>query len=171
VRFGDPGDPSVLNWRWWFTRDPHCRCMYCYTCCGPKLSKCFVWNWPSVEWVNKMSKQKELSYLREQAEMSNGSTLRSIPVPAEFARDYPALSEHMSSFAYPSGKPRELSTLTLCFEDGKLKGCINDRTNEASLWRSADTLVELLCCLEMALQDPRSMWRQWNKNYRGKRRD
>jgi hypothetical protein len=163
--------PNVLNWRWWYTRDPLCRAMYCDSCCGPKLFKGFVWNWPSVMWSNAMSRKQEISYLREQALDSNGSTLRKVACPVEFERDYPALSEHMCSFAYPSGAPRELSTLTLAFEDGLLKGCINDRTNERSLWRTAPTILELLCCLELAVQDPRASWRNWKPTHRTKRRD
>lgn len=114
-----------------------------------------------------MAEKKRQSVLRKVAEAAGSNNGCSLVVPAELSTEYPAIAEYMSSVAWPDGSEREVSTLTFLLEDGKLKGCINDRANQRGLWRSGDTFAEVLACLECAVSDDRSTWRSWSKNFKG----
>jgi hypothetical protein len=148
------------------TSNPDCWDLYCTKCCGPKLWKEYLWNRHKLYTEVKMAIKREISYLRDKAASNGSPAMAKLAVPGEWERSYPALSEYMSLLVYPNGSPREASTVVLALEDGLLKGCVNDRTAEESLWRSAETLAGLLACLEEALRDPRASWRKWKMNFR-----
>jgi hypothetical protein len=150
------------------TRDPSCRYPWCTRCCWSKQGKQFGHNRPELDWSIRMGKEKEISFLRRFAAANGPHGTARLVSPEEFERLYPAICQHMTVLTWPNGGDREVSTLTFSMEDGKLKGCVNDRANEASLWRSGDTIEEVLACLEAALEDNKSTWRRWARSYRKK---
>jgi hypothetical protein len=119
-----------------------------------------------------MSEKKKISYLRKAAAAAGDGGDARLSVPDELDSNYPAISEYMSSLCWPDGSEREVSTLTFVVEDGKLKGCVNDRACKRSLWRSGDTLTEVMDALEEALRSPQAVWRRWSKKAEeGKRKN
>jgi hypothetical protein len=142
-------------------RDPKCRALVCDSCCGPKLWRQYLWNWPEVYWSIRMAEKKRISYLRKLAADSGNGQIAVLAAPPELVLVYPAISEYLTSLAFPDGSERETSTITLLIEDGKIKAALNDRANSRSIWRSGDTVEEVLACLEAAVADERSSWRRW----------
>lgn len=162
----------ITRWELWAaTCDPNCSNQWCTVCCWSKQGRHFLHNRPDLDWSVRMSIKREVTYIREKASANGSPMSGKLAAPVELERSYPALAQYMTALVFPQGGLREPSTVTLCVEDGKLKGCVNDRANEASLWRSADTVAELLAALEAALEDPRSTWRDWSKGFRSRKRD
>jgi hypothetical protein len=114
-----------------------------------------------------MAEKKKISYLRKAAAAGGDNGDSRLAVPDNWESEYPAIAEYMSAVMYPDGSPREPSTLTFVLEDGKLKGCCNDRSTRSSLWRSGDTLEEVLRSLEEALRSPQAVWRRWKMDQKG----
>ena len=76
-----------------------------------------------------------------------------------FGGPWPGLSEYMATVTH-RGKPRDLATITLFAESGKLKVCLNDKDTDRVLFRSGDTLEEAMDALEEACRSDRADWRQ-----------
>lgn len=114
-----------------------------------------------------MAEKKKISFVRRVAAEAGAGDDARIPTTSEMERQYPALAEYMSLLAWPDGEARETSTLTFVLEDGKLKGCVNDRAAKRSLWRAGDTFVEVLESLEAALKAPQAVWRRWTTQAKG----
>lgn len=57
------------------------------------------------------------------------------------------------------GKAREPASITLFVEAGQLKGCLTDKQNERILFRSGETVEELLDAFEKAVRDSGADWR------------
>lgn len=74
---------------------------------------------------------------------------------------YPAVWEYLTCTRFPDGSPRATSTLLVFVEDGAVKACISDRSQEpwCSLWVSGDGLDAVLEALEGHLQEGTGEWR------------
>jgi hypothetical protein len=70
------------------------------------------------------------------------------------------LFEYLGSTSYDDGSARRTSTLLVFIEDSRVKGCLNDRQEERSLWVTEDTLEDLLVGLEMVLAAGTGDWRK-----------
>lgn len=74
---------------------------------------------------------------------------------------WPHLLEYLQSTKYPDGSAREPSCLIIVAESGGWRGCVSDKDNSRTLWKTADTVEGLLLALEQALaEDDPSAWRQ-----------
>lgn len=71
----------------------------------------------------------------------------------EFAKEYPALFDHLSSVAWDNGDPRVTSTLFIFVEDGLWKGLLNERESEGKFWLSGATFKGLLEGMEARLKE------------------
>jgi hypothetical protein len=80
------------------------------------------------------------------------------PSGSPFASDHPAVWEYLTA-ARDEGGVRITSTLLLFVEAGQLKCCLYDRHHELTLFRSADSLEELLDDLEGVLSTGGGDWR------------
>lgn len=79
--------------------------------------------------------------------------------------DCPTLVQFLTDDKYDDGTPRERCTITLFVEDGKIKAALNDKNVQASMFRSADAVLDVLEALEAALSDGEGdSWYPWKKN-------
>lgn len=75
----------------------------------------------------------------------------------------PCLVEHLTQSRWPDGKRREVSTLTVFLEEGRVKAALNDRAEKCSLWATADSVAAALASLESMLASGRPDWRRWRR--------
>lgn len=87
-----------------------------------------------------------------------------------FQQSYPVLFSYMCDLCYEDGTARKTATLTLFADEGTLKGSLNDRDNERSLFLTARSLMELLDSLETALCDAKTVWRAYKADYHPQKR-
>ena len=66
----------------------------------------------------------------------------------------------MSVDQFEDGAPRATSTLLIFAEEGRLKGCLNDREEERSTWAVSDSFEGILACLDGRLRDGTAEWRK-----------
>lgn len=88
----------------------------------------------------------------------------------DWAKKLPLLSEHLGDTTWEDGAPRELSTLTVKCEDGRIVVALNDREGHRSLYRSGETVNDALKALEKAVGDPGADWRAWHQGQKGGKR-
>lgn len=107
--------------------------------------------------------------LRKVQKVAQGHGVESTHTPDDL-EEFPTLWEHLSCLQYPDGSKRETSCLVIVAEGGTWKGCLSDKDNERSLWRTSDSLLGLLIALEQAatLDDPRE-WRGGQRKKQQKR--
>ncbi len=86
----------------------------------------------------------------------------SVGTLGQLASRHPELADHLVRAVYDDGTPRQLSTLSLFFEDTP-KAALNDRDNHRSLYVSGDTWEECLDALEALLADETGLWRPWKQ--------
>lgn len=105
-----------------------------------------------------------MSVLRKRVSRADGS-----PPHGGLAEDsasrkrYPGLCEFLGTDVYPDGESRELGSLTIYLGEGKWKGCLNDRDQEASLHATGETPEAVLAALEKLLHKEDADWRPWQK--------
>ncbi len=78
----------------------------------------------------------------------------------EMAKRFPNITLLMTALIGDDGKPRATATLTVCCEDGVWKGGLKERDYQMSLWRSGNTLEDLLRALETCLEDGSAEWKK-----------
>lgn len=84
------------------------------------------------------------------------------------ASEYPMILEHLTATRYPDGQVREPSALIIVADPSGWKGCLSDKDNGRTMWKTAGSVLELLMTLECALlEDDASQWRQ---AYQGKKK-
>jgi len=88
------------------------------------------------------------------------------------AKTWPTLIEYLTTTKYPDGQDRVPSSLVVLADSHGWKGCLSDKDNGRSLWKTADTLEGLLLALEeAAMSDDPSHWRQSaDAKWKGKKR-
>lgn len=98
---------------------------------------------------------------------SGGVSGASVP-PASDATALPALVEFLSASRYADGVERVTGTLTVFFEQGKWKCCLNDRDQEVCGWIAVSELVDLPLALDLLMQEGKVDWREVRKVHPGK---
>jgi len=76
------------------------------------------------------------------------------------AADIPALVEYLTLDHYEDGASRETATLLIFAEEGRFKGCLNDRQEERVCWVSSGSLLGLIAELEANLEAGTADWRR-----------
>jgi len=79
----------------------------------------------------------------------------------DLRESFPVLCSYLCENVYDDGSPRKVATLTLFVEDSVLKGALNDRDQDRSLYASGSTLQSVLEALEGALKSGVPAWRKW----------
>ena len=82
---------------------------------------------------------------------------------AESKKRYPALTELLTDRTDADGNERDLSSVTIKFQEGSWKGAIHEPNMEMSLWCSSATLTGLLDVLEERLNAEDADWRGWTQ--------
>lgn len=97
--------------------------------------------------------------LRKVVQPDATAAVGGVTVPEDVT--WPNLWEYVSKTAYPDGSPREPSALIIVGGMDGWRGCVSDKDNQRTLWKSAATLDDLLLTLEEALAaDDAASWRQ-----------
>lgn len=83
-------------------------------------------------------------------------------VDLDFQTDYPLLWEHLAALTFEGepGSRRQTSTLNMFVQDGVWKAFLKDREAGMFLAMSAPCFAVLLTAIELALGDPRAVWRE-----------
>lgn len=89
---------------------------------------------------------------------------------ADFAGEYPAITEYMTLDVLDDGGYRQRATLQFLVEDGVWKACLNDRQAHRSCWVSAVSLRGCLVSLEEALASGTPSWRHYQPWGKAKRK-
>lgn len=90
----------------------------------------------------------------------------------EDAAAFPMLLEYLTATRYPTGEPREPACLIVVADASGWRGCVSDKDNQRTMWKTATTVEGLLLTIEQALQeDDPGAWRQAAsaKKWKGKR--
>jgi hypothetical protein len=77
--------------------------------------------------------------------------------------NYPGIWEMMTADIFAGGEKRLTSTVTLFYEAGVVKVCLNDRENGLTAWSSGVTPSDALDALESGLQADSLAWREGGK--------
>ena len=80
---------------------------------------------------------------------------------ATWAKSMPHVCEYLHDDRWEDGKPREVSTIVIKEEDGRVVVALNDKDLSRSLYRSGETVAEALKALEKALATQSADWRKW----------
>lgn len=73
----------------------------------------------------------------------------------------PTICEYLTQETYEGGGARELSKVSISYQDGLVLAAMNDSDQRCSLYRSGDTVLQALKALEKALAGPGADWRSW----------
>ena len=86
------------------------------------------------------------------------------------ANAWPCILEYLVTDKYPDGEKRETSALVIVADGSGWRGCVSDKDNNRTLWRTAATVEGLLLELETALAaDDPAAWRQAG-GFKGRKR-
>jgi hypothetical protein len=100
------------------------------------------------------------SYLRRRTSSSTTADGAGCSAPpAGDVASLPALTEFLASISYSDGVPRQTGTLTVFFEAGRWKCCLNDREQEESGFLTVNELIDLPLAVDLALQEGKVDWR------------
>jgi len=108
-----------------------------------------------------------MSYLKRRESSSSPEQVSgSFAGSADDSARFPALVEFLSAIVWPGGDARLTGTLLLFVEDGKLKGCLNDRDQGVVSFFAAESLLGAVQAAEKVLGSGNGDWRPQR---RGKR--
>lgn len=99
-----------------------------------------------------------MSFLRKLEAVPGSGQSESLQDP-DFQMTFPALSEFMTAPSYPDGSAREKATVSVFFEDGMFKACLNERDRGLVLFVSEAKFGCLFEALELLLQGEHVPWR------------
>lgn len=93
--------------------------------------------------------------------------------PGEFpdekwSKGLPTIVEYMTQDKWGDGKERELSGVTVKYQDGLILIVLNDVAQRRSLYVSANSVEGALKALEKAVSGPGADWRAWSGKGRKK---
>jgi hypothetical protein len=74
--------------------------------------------------------------------------------------NYPGIWEMLTADTFADGEKRQTATVTLFFELGVTKVCLNDRASGVTAWASGTTPSDALDALESGLQGDTLAWRR-----------
>jgi len=124
------------------------------------LVRVFVDPWDVWQSLSPLERRSSLmSFLRRQSGDQSSANAQS-SVDVDFQTNYPALSEYLTSAAYPDGAVRQLATLTIFREDGWWKACLNEKDQGLVLFVAESRFGTLLEALELLLQEDHPPWRK-----------
>lgn len=89
-------------------------------------------------------------------------------VDAGTRKKYPGLVELLSDEADCEGVNRELSSITIKWQEGTWRAAVHEPNLEMSLWVSAPTLDTLLQALEQRIEAEDADWRAWGQGQKKK---
>lgn len=84
--------------------------------------------------------------------------------PCSLGLKYPNLWAFVTAAAFEDGEPRQTGTLLLFLEQGRLKGCLNDRECGEVCFVTGSTLEDLLGRIEAGLGSSDLDWRTARRN-------
>jgi len=103
---------------------------------------------------------------REQSAMAGGPNA----FPDEtWVKGLPLLCEYLSLGAFEDGTPRELSTVTIRYQDGLVLASLSDHEERAGLYRTGESVQLALKALEKALSGGTADWRPWGGSKKPKK--
>lgn len=107
---------------------------------------------------------------RKQASDS-GSSMGKMTL-AEFGDDMPLLYEMFTTEEFENGDKRVPSSLSVFYDEGVLKLCLNDKQEGLCTFVTCSSVLEGLLALEMGLGEDRLDWRpmKWAGKGRGRRK-
>jgi len=73
--------------------------------------------------------------------------------------DFPNIYSFMVDQKYDDGSPRVPGAISIFTSQGVLKACINDKDNISTAFVEANTIHELIECIERAICDDATEWR------------
>lgn len=116
-------------------------------------------------------RRRELSMALRKITQQAGSATGGGPGCADMAT-WPGILEYLQTTAYPDGLAREPSCLIIVADGSGWRGCLSDKDNQRTLWKTAATIEDLLLMIETALQeDDPAAWRQSSAaKFKGKKR-
>lgn len=93
--------------------------------------------------------------------------------PGEFPdkswrESYPNLCGYLCDDKWEDGKDRDLSTVTIKFQEGHVLAVLNDVDVRRSLYVTGDTVTQAIKALEKQLGAPGADWRSWGGNKKKK---
>lgn len=79
---------------------------------------------------------------------------------ADFGADYPRLFEMFTVTEYEDGTSRDTSSISVFYDEGRLKLCLNDKQEGFSAFVTANSVEEGLLALEVGLEEDRLLVRR-----------
>lgn len=133
-----------------------------------RLPVAVVGGWVRLSWPAS-SRSDDVMALRKIVAAAAGPGAGALEITD--AGTWPCLVEYLTVASYPDGSPRQVSSLIIVADRSTWRGCVADKDNDRTLWRSASTLEGLLLELEQALaaDDPAS-WRQAGGGFKNRRK-
>jgi len=126
----------------------------------PQFSSIISVMWCDSEQVRALIEGEAMSMLRKREERRVLGEERSPLEDLEAQKRWPALWEHLTAGAYPDGKVRERSSLTVFYQDSTIRGMVRDKDLKLCLWATSKSLFGLLDMLEAGCNDPDAEWRE-----------
>ncbi len=84
---------------------------------------------------------------------------------------WPVLWEYLTATAYPDGTARETASLIIVADAGGWRGCLSDKDNQRTMWKTSNTLEGLLLLLEEgAASDDPGAWRAAGGGFKNRRK-
>lgn len=112
-----------------------------------------------IRWSVAAESRRELSMALRKVITPAGGPAASGP-GAEDVTSWPNLWEHLTATQYPDGTARETSSIIIVADVSGWRGCLSDKDNGRTMWKTASSVEGLLLALEegAAADDP-SAWR------------
>lgn len=79
-----------------------------------------------------------------------------------WAKKHPQLVIWLSDDRWDDGTTRELSSLSLKYQEGMVLASLNDQDGKRTLYKAAGSVAEAIQAIEKALQTGNAEWRSWN---------
>lgn len=79
-----------------------------------------------------------------------------------FAKKYPQLVMWLTDDRWEDGTARELSSLSVKYQEGTVLMALNDQDGKRTLYKAAGSVAEGFQAVEKALQTGAAEWRAWN---------
>jgi hypothetical protein len=90
---------------------------------------------------------------------------------AEDVASWPVLWEYLTATSYPDGTPRETASIIIVADAGGWRGCLSDKDNGRTMWKTAASVEGLLLMLEEgAASDDPGAWRAAGGGFKNRRK-
>jgi len=123
-----------------------------------------------IRWGLAASVRREMAMALRKITKVEGSPAVSGP-GAEDAVLWPVLWQYLTATTYPDGEARETSSIIIVADAGGWRGCLSDKDNGRTMWKTANTVEGLLQLLEEgAASDDPSAWRAAGGGFKNRRK-